>query len=132
VNCPATFAVFSSFVNRVTLYLLLVASVALGLTGCANYRSNEIAAGDTVRMFGFVTVEKPLLHGPDAMDVTGLKVVGLRFEEGVTIGYAKESWVHVPMDCRMVVIVQDDSQLGRVLDVLKKMEGDALCATVSP
>jgi hypothetical protein len=81
---------------------------------------------------GYVKVIKPPRSGgPEEFGAEGTLTYGLWFGAQSGIGYTKQNWLNLPLDCRVVIVVHDKAQLAWVIETLSELEGDTLCATVS-
>lgn len=66
------------------------------------------------------------------MNVTGVKLLGFSVGDGFTLGYQNSERIEVPTDCRVLVIVNDSSQLEHLLNEMSLIKGEEICATISP
>ncbi len=58
---------------------------------------------------------------------------GLRISDGIGIGYMAQNIVAVPLECRVVVLVQNQQQLDRAIHLYRTelSKGD-LCTAIKP
>lgn len=56
-----------------------------------------------------------------------IQMWGIRVKDALTIGYAKERTVRVPMDCRIMVFIQSEQQMEQARQLLEGIKGDELC-----
>jgi hypothetical protein len=60
-----------------------------------------------------------------------ITAIGLRAENGIGIGYFRDQSITAPLDCRLLVVVQSNEQLERVLAFIKTTNsGVNLCTAV--
>jgi len=111
-------------------FILLITTL---LTGCASMTSIDEKGRVVIHHFGYVKVIKPPVYPKNKeINVSGVSVLGFSVGEGLTIGYKNSEFVKVPIDCRVLVIVDDSSQFSHLLTEISNIQGDEICATVSP
>lgn len=83
--------------------------------------------------FGYVRVLSPARNArhDDQVMTTHTEALGLRLEHGLGIGFYRDNRVYVPLDCRVVILVNNQQQLDDAIRRLKT-EKEALCVTVKP
>lgn len=82
--------------------------------------------------FGYMQVIKPPAKAPhERFRAEGIWTVGLTVSDGVGVGYMQRARVYIPLDCRIVVIVNNQTQLDHAVDMLSAIDGEDLCVTVS-
>jgi hypothetical protein len=59
-------------------------------------------------------------------------MVGFSVGDGFTLGYKRNEYIQVPMDCRVLIVVENAEQFQHMMDELAdKISGEDICATVS-
>ncbi|REG59305.1 hypothetical protein B0G80_2040 [Paraburkholderia sp. BL6669N2] len=89
---------------------MALALVCLGLSGCVIQNEHVNGAIESTRYFGVVKIDT---YGDRELQVTQNKftTVGLRVGAQSGVGFFSESILYVPLDCRVVVLVNTESQL---------------------
>lgn len=116
--------------GRVWLPVLVLCSSAL--SGCTTISTDE-AGRKVTHHFGYARVtdspSRPITMPFDANSTT---LVGLSVGKGIALGYKTKSVISVPLDCRILVVVENDAQLDHIISHLSHLKDERLCATVSP
>ncbi len=108
------------------LFVALLGSI---LMSCASPGPDGVPApGD---YFGWVRIADP---PADATGVTRLDLtaLGLRVGSGIGLGYFREQRLSVPLDCRVVLFVQNGAQQRWVEDVFGTIKEGVCSAVLSP
>lgn len=114
---------------RAWLPPLFVALLGLMAMSCAlPGPDGGLAPGD---YFGWVKIADPP-SDPTAVARQDLAAVGLRIGNGIGLGYFREQRLSVPLDCRVVVFVQNGAQQRWVEDVLGTIKEGVCSAVLSP
>lgn len=100
------------------------------LAGCTYY-SGTYHSGTTTHHFGYVNVLE-VEGSTDGVTSKSIRSIGVRVGSGIGIGYFDERRVAVPLDCRLVIIVKDRSQLDEALQRLESQHGRELCVAIEP
>jgi hypothetical protein len=61
------------------------------------------------------------------IESTTIQTLGGRIQDGFTLGYLREKRLTLPLNCRVVLIVQTDAQLDRANVILNSLKGEQLC-----
>lgn len=104
---------------------------ALNCTGCVLTTTHYDDGKTETRMTGFVHLDTYRLSGNEAgLMVTRLRSFGIRIGGESGIGYFDDSAIYIPFDCRIVFLVQSDSQLLAAKKVLDGgLDGRNPCVT---
>ncbi len=121
----------SEALARITAYGVLSVFITLCLwtVGCTTIQP------DGTRMqhyFGYVRVMMPPSHPAETVQATDVTMVGLRIVNGIGVGYLHDYRLAVPLDCRLVVLVQNQQQLDHAIQNLTKTMKENLCVSVRP
>lgn len=112
-----------------TLYLFVS---TLFLSSCTSQTIVDKYGRIVIHNFGYVKIIKPpVLSSDQEINVTGYKLLGFSVGDGFTLGYKADEYMKIPADCRLLVIVQDKSQLEHLVNELGSIGDMELCATVS-
>jgi hypothetical protein len=112
--------------------LVLITSSLLSMS-CTSHTSIDEKGRTVVHHFGYVQVIKPpLIDLNNEMNVTGVTTFGLTVQDGITLGYKENKTISVPLDCRVLVILENKEQLDRFIKHINNIEGEEICSTVSP
>lgn len=110
--------------------LLLAAVGALGGCTTVSIETPDGFGGDRTYL-GIVTLRAPYdtaqvanLPRVRQYDVT---TVGLRLKDGLGLGYLRDRWLVVPLDCRLVVIVRSGDELRHAARMLQLNSGESPC-----
>ena len=102
------------------------------LTGCTSFTGMDDRGASVQRYFGYLEVtQPPLVNMPPNAEVEGVRVYGIKVEQGFTLGYSDTNVVRVPIDCRAVILVKTQEQLDQVKQLLNGKESD-ICGAVTP
>jgi len=102
------------------------------LTGCSTTSVDENGRV-VVHNFGYVKIIKPPTYPKEkTINVTGTKLIGFSIGDGFTFGYKKNEVIHVPTDCRVLVIVNNEKQLQHMIKEMSLIGEGEICATISP
>jgi hypothetical protein len=110
--------------------LRLPIALAIGLAASSCVGTIDTAKPTTTSYLGLIRVVVP----PDetsrviAFDV---KAVGLRVGNGFGIGFFDDDRLYVPLDCRTVILVANQSQLDSAIHTVKNM-GEDICVALKP
>jgi hypothetical protein len=107
----------------------LVLGVAGALCACTTVDAGKGPVSATY--FGVVRVVSAPAQSNAALPVTALDshVVGLRFQNGVGVGYFHDQRYEVPADCRIVVFVQNQQQLDQLSHQFADFK-EGICGTI--
>jgi hypothetical protein len=101
------------------------------LSGCG---LATVRADGTVERhyFGYVKVVQPGTVSSGApVSASDVAAIGLRIEHGVGIGYFHDKQVATPLDCRLVMLVNDRQQLETATRFLQTtLKGQGACAAI--
>jgi hypothetical protein len=111
--------------------LILLPSILL-IQACTSSMSIDEKGRTVAHHFGYVRVIKPPLLNNENINVTGVKTVGLSIRNGITLGYEENKIISVPLDCRVIVVVQNREQLEEFANIINDLKGKEICATVTP
>jgi len=102
------------------------------LSGCASMTSVDDKGRVVVHHFGYTKIIKPPIF-PDnnKINITGAKLLGFSIGEGFTIGYKSHEIIRVPLDCKVLIVVENSTQFQHLLDEVTSIKGDDICVTVS-
>lgn len=105
--------------------------VALLLAGCASSPRVE-PDGSLVRHYlGYVKVVVPQAESRYPLYTADTTVLGIRVGDGIGVGYVRDRQVHVPLDCRVVLLVANQAQLDHALRQLPALKDQPhLCTAV--
>ena len=113
--------------------VLFVALFFTMLIGCTSHITVDEKGRTVAHHFGYVRIIKPpFLNNNDTMNVTAVRVLGFSIENGFTLGYTENEIISIPTDCRLMVIVQNKQQLELLVDQLHDLQGEKICAAVTP
>lgn len=103
------------------------------LIGC----TIPIQQGDSIYTFGMVktpTVQNCTDHDQSCYALGRYSEhYGLRFSQGVSIGYTEQNLVMVPLDCRVVLLVHNQAQFEMAYELYKsEIDKGGLCAAITP
>ena len=114
---------------------------ALLLGGCSTVSVDDKGRSVT-HNFGYVRLIVPPYYSPQKDEINGedidffafgVKAVGLRAGSGkFSLGYSATDVVNIPLDCRLVALVQNKEQLERLVEAIDRLQEGQLCAAVSP
>lgn len=112
----------------------LCVATALACAGCASAPAIQ-PDGTLVRHYlGYVKVVVPQAmdgRGNQPVHTSETTVLGLRVGDGMGLGYVRDRQVHVPLDCRLVVLVANQAQLDQAVARLSVLDGlPGACAAV--
>ncbi|MEI9885545.1 MAG: hypothetical protein WDN08_03445 [Rhizomicrobium sp.] len=81
--------------------------------------------------FGIVRVATQPAQSNAAAPVTALdtRALGLRFQDGLGIGYFHDQRYQVPADCRLVIFVQNQEQLDQLSRQFAGFK-EGICGTI--
>ena len=116
-----------SQIYSVSFFLLRVA----GLFGVCLIMGCAFRDGTTTHIIGYariVETESPA----DGVVLKGVQMVGARVGDGIGVGYFNEKRIIVPLDCRLVVIVRNRTQLEEVSRRLAGLQRRELCVAIEP
>ena len=83
--------------------------------------------------FGYVQLIKSPAESPhEGFRAKGIRTVGLTISNGVSIGYLQRERIYIPLDCRIVAVVNSQTQLDHAVQMLSAIGTEDLCVTVSP
>jgi len=103
------------------------------LVGCASTTTVDKEGRVVVHNFGYVKIIKPPIYPADKnINVTGARLLGFSVGDGFTIGYKTSEYIYMPSDCRVLVVVKDESQLDHMMKEMSLIGEEEICATVSP
>lgn len=90
-------------------------------TGCSPLVTVRADGMTTRHYFGYVRLVGPNnpAVGDERITGTNVSVVGLRVENGVTLGFAHDRIFSVPLDCRAVFLVSDEGAFDAIVETLK-------------
>ncbi|EGQ7674498.1 TPA: hypothetical protein ACF367_002953 [Vibrio parahaemolyticus] len=115
-------------INR-TIYVFVFIIIS---TGCTAHTTVDERGRVVIHNFGYVKIIKsPVISVNKEINVTGYKLFGFSVGEGLTLGYKSNEYMSIPMDCRLLIIVQNQNQMEQLLDELDFIEDSEICATVS-
>jgi hypothetical protein len=116
------------------------ASVLCTLLGGCTTLSVDGAHGPQGRrtFVGVVHVDAPIgpMSGSAAarVRVWDVTTLGLRLGDGVSLGYAKDRLLSIPLDCRLVIFVRDLAQMQHAQSLIQHLntEGSPECLAREP
>ena len=112
--------------------ILLISTSVLFAQACA-YTSVDEKGRTVIHNFGYVKLVKPPIYpNKSEINVTGVELIGFSVGEGFTLGYKSNEIIQVPLDCRVLIIVENSEQFEHLLKEFKIIKGDNICATISP
>lgn len=102
---------------------------ALIFSGCQSRERSVVDGEPVTRYYGFFKTSAP----NQVMDGGGLGTyeisgVGVRADNGIVIGYFHEKILSIPLDCRLVILVNDTQQLNQALETLETLQREGTCA----
>lgn len=109
------------------------AIVAAALSGCATVDSVQ-SNGQLVRHhFGYVRIAVPSPEVGRTVYASDVATLGMRVSDGISLGYTREKFVVLPLDCRLVMLVATANQLNDAMEELSQFKNaPGICAAVSP
>ena len=99
--------------------------IACLIAGCAFHD------GSTTHIIGYARVVETE-NSTDGIVLKGVQMVGARIGDGIGAVYFNEKRIIVPLDCRLVVIVRNSTQLEEVSRRLEDLQRKELCVTIEP
>lgn len=87
--------------------------------------------GTTTYHIGYVKILE-VEGSTDGVTSKSIRSIGVRVGSRIGVGYFDERRVAIPLDCRLVIIVKDQSQLNEALQRLKGMQWRELCVAIEP
>lgn len=109
--------------------VVCIAVASLFLCGCAT--SQVDAHGYSKRSyFGWVDVTQYSKPDVDAAAdkktaitprIERVKTIGLRFQNGFSIGYFDDSVIELPLECHLVIVVKELTQLDHIFATYPKL-----------
>lgn len=63
----------------------------------------------------------------DRLGMYEISGVGVRADNGISIGYFHEKILSMPLDCRLVILVNDAQQLNQALETLETLQREGTC-----
>ena len=107
----------------------VILCAALIFSGCQS-GDRSVADGESVtRYYGFFKTSAPnQVRDGDRLGTYEISGVGVRADNGVAIGYIHEKILSVPLDCRLVILVNDAQQLNQALEILETLQREGTCA----
>ena len=115
-----------SYISKLMIFHFIFFSFA-----CTSKITVDEKGRTVAHHFGYVQVIKPPLTNGN-INVTGIKTIGVTIQNGITLGFEENKIVSVPIDCRVLVIVQNDQQLEYFIKHFEKSKGKEICATITP
>lgn len=107
---------------------VFVAIGTLGAGGCVtNIRAGD--GGAIVTYIGIVRLKMPN-EATGAVTTMDAQTLGMRMEHGLGIGFFRDKRVSVPIDCRVVVFVQNTQQLDFAVKNINSV-GARTCVAVN-
>lgn len=105
-----------------TRLLALAAVLPITQTGCSPLVTVRADGMTTRHYFGYVRLVGPNnpAVGEERITGTDVSVVGLRIENGVTLGFAHDRVFSVPLDCRAVFLMSDKGAFDAIVEALEK------------
>lgn len=95
------------------------------LSGCTFHE------GKTTHHVGYVKIVE-VEGSADGVASKSVRTIGVRVGSGIGVGYFDEKRVAVPLDCRLVIIVQTQVQLDEALRRLEGLKRRELCVAIEP
>ena len=93
------------------------------LAGCTFYD------GNTTYHMGYVKIVE--VDGSTVgVESKAVRTIGVRVGDGIGIGYFDEKRIAIPLDCRLVIIVQTKTQLDEMLRRLEGLQRRELCVAI--
>lgn len=106
----------------------VILSGALLVSGCGSREQSPPDNVPITRYYGFFKTSAPNQIADDgrlgAYEISG---VGVRANNGIGVGYFHEKILSIPLDCRLVVLVNDIQQLEQALNTIKTLQGEGAC-----
>ena len=103
--------------------------IAAGLFGVCLITGCTFQGGNTTHHIGYVqTIDAK--GSTDGVSSKAIRTIGVRFRDGIGVGYFDEKRVVVPLDCRLVIIVRNQAQLDEALQRLEGLKGRELCVAI--
>ena len=119
--------------RRIINILLCLVTGVIGISACAPITTLREDGSSVKHYFGYLRVITPPTASPNSdFNVMEISTYGVRFVNGIGIGYFHERNEYIPLDCRLVIRVANKQQLKDVLNNLSFIEKEGLCVTVSP
>jgi hypothetical protein len=111
--------------------LAAIPLLALNCLGCVLTTTHYDGGKTETRMTGFVHLDTYRLSGNESgMVVTRLRSIGIRIGGESGIGYFDDRNIYIPFDCRIVFLVQTDSQLLAAKKIIDgALDGRDPCVT---
>ncbi|HUJ11443.1 MAG TPA: hypothetical protein VL171_15610 [Verrucomicrobiae bacterium] len=106
----------------------MILAFAFGCTPITTMRED----GSTVHHYvGYVRViTPPSSSTTGSVQVVEVSGTGVRFHNGIGLGYFREREEVIPLDCRLVVHVANQQQLDEVIQTLSPITKEGLCVVV--
>ena len=79
------------------------------------------------RYFGYVKVVASPPASDGSVVSVGLTTYGVRIEKGIGIGYFDEHRIYVPLDCRLAIVVANEIQLEKAVNMLSASLKEGAC-----
>jgi hypothetical protein len=112
--------------------VLFLAGALLLIGGCGPITTVRPDGFVERHYVGYVKVLVPDSHLKEGkVSATDITAVGLRIENGVGIGYFRDREVTTPLDCKVVFLVRDRTQLEETVRLLHTQQGgNNVCAAI--
>lgn len=135
-TCAFTSSDPDSAARRRGLAKLFAATMlgCLALSGCTTI---DMTSGRNVpgnrTYFGIVTVRAPV-DGDAPLNTPRIRQLevatwGMRFDQGISVGYVEDRVLEVPLDCRLVVFIRSPVNLAHAEKMLRATAKENLCIT---
>lgn len=112
------------------------ASRLLGWTAVGMYIIHLLAGctlfdADTTHHIGYVRIVEAE-GSTQGVTAKAIRTTGIRVSRGVGLGYFDEERIVVPIDCRLVIILETQAELAEALQRLESLERNELCIASVP
>ena len=101
--------------------------------GCSPVTTVQPDGSIAYHHFGYVKVVLPSSHnnGSERITNTDITTTGIKVGDGVSVGYMRDKKIVVPLDCKTVILVSNQEQLDKTIQLLKQFDvKDGLCASI--
>ena len=111
---------------------LLLASAVISLTGCGPLATTRPDGVVERHYFGYVKVLVPDPRStPGRIAASDVTSFGIRWHNGLGIGYFSGKEVVTPLDCRIVFLVKDREQIDRTIKLFNNnVKESEVCAAI--
>jgi hypothetical protein len=100
------------------------------LSGCSPMTYKFKDGSSSTSYFGYIKfIEPPTLSPNDDFKVAEIEAYGIRISKGIGLGYFHERLETVPLDCRIVIRVNNEKQFKMAEEIIFPIAKEGVCLT---